>query len=75
MFKGFKTLGFNIGLIVGGLFEYSGIDLPPEVQNLVSTALTAVLGVPHLNGPSMIILGAVGLVLRAVTTSPMGRQR
>ena len=73
--KGFKTVGFNLSLIIGGLFEYSGIDLPPEMQELVSAALMTILGVPHLNGPAMIILGVIGIALRSVTTSPMGRQR
>ena len=73
--KGYKTMGFNLTLIVSGLFEYSGINLPPEMQEMVSTALMAILGVPHLNGPAIIILGVIGIALRSITTSPMGRQR
>ena len=73
--KGFKTVSFNLSMIVSGLFELSGIDLPPEVQDAVSTVLMAVLGVPHLNGPALIIVGVIGVALRSVTTTPMGRQR
>ena len=74
MLKGYKTMGFNLSLIVGGLFEYSGLALPPEAQEAVSAALMAVLGVPALNGPAMIIVGVIGLVLRSLTTTKMGRQ-
>lgn len=75
MYKGFKTITFNVSMIVAGLFEISGIKAPPELADLISTALIALIGVPALNGPALIITGVIGMILRSVTTTPMGRQR
>ena len=74
MFKGFKTVSFNLSMIVAGLFQNSEFSLPPEAQAAVETLLMSVLGVPALNGPALIIVGVIGILLRSMTTTKMGRQ-
>lgn len=58
--KGWKTIMFNAILVVVGLAESAGIALPQDFAN-------------DINGLILAGVGVVGVILRAVTDSPMFR--
>jgi hypothetical protein len=59
-----KTMWFNGALVVLG-----GIDWITAHQSMISIALAA-LKVPAA-GPALVVIGAVGVFLRAITSKPL----
>jgi hypothetical protein len=57
--QGWKTIMFNAILVLVGLAEASGLVLPESFA-------------ADLNGVIIAVVGVVGVVLRAVTSSPVG---
>jgi hypothetical protein len=58
--KGYKTVLFNGVLMAVGLAEMAGASLPDNFAN-------------DLNGALLAIVGLVGVILRAYTTSAIGK--
>ena len=58
--KGYKTLLFNGIIFLTGLAEMSGMVLPESFAS-------------DVNGAALALIGVVGVALRAVTNSPIGK--
>ena len=59
--KGYRTIIANILMAVVSIAAIWGIDIPAEAQQQIVTGIVAVIGV-------------VNLILRSVTTTPIGRK-
>ena len=60
MLEGYRTIIFNAILVVVGLSEATGYVFP---ENFAA----------DVNGAILAVVGVVGVVLRVVTTGPMGK--
>lgn len=58
--KGYKTILFNAILVVTGLAAEFGVALPENFAQ-------------DLNGAILSSIGVIGIILRAITTTPMGK--
>ena len=60
LMKGYRTLTFNALVFLVGVLDMMGVALP---ENFAA----------DLNGAILAIVGAVGVVLRALTTTKIGK--
>ena len=72
--KGYKTMIFNICLVLVGLFQKIDVTLPENVSIVIYELLRA-FGVYDVDGSTLIGIGIAGLFLRSRTDGPMGRFR
>jgi hypothetical protein len=61
MMKGYKTLVYNGILLLVGLAEMAGLTFPDSFAD-------------DLNGAVLAVVGVIGIILRAITTTPIGKQ-
>lgn len=59
--KGYRTLIVNLIAVAASMAGIYGIDIPAETQAEIATGIVALLGV-------------VNMVLRTVTTTPVGKK-
>jgi len=71
--RGWKTLLFNLFLVTVGILEKLGIELPHNVMPVIHELLHAV-GIQVVDGSTLISIGMAGLLLRAGTSTPVGRR-
>ena len=57
--KGYRTIVYNVLMLVATMAGLYGVDFPPEMVEEVTAGVVS-------------IITAVNLVLRAVTTGPVG---
>lgn len=58
--KGYKTIVFNIVTLAASLLATYGLDVTPETQADIATGIVSILGVGNM-------------ILRSVTTTPIGK--
>jgi len=59
--RGYRTILFNLILVIVGTLDMAGISLPDNFAD-------------DLNGAILAVVGVVGVILRAVTKTPIGKK-
>lgn len=71
--RGYRTVIFNITLVILGIITKLQLDIPDNVV-IVTHELLHAVGIQSVDGSTLISIGMAGILLRAGTSTPIGRR-